>query len=241
MSVGAPLEIEHFRPKNKVAKLDYVEKSIFDENTWKILGSLRDVQTTRKEGYYWLTYDWQNYRLSCKDSNTRKGMYFPLLPNSTPATLNGQETNEIPVLIDPLIKDDAELICFEKINEDEVKVVPSTALSIINGVNNEEEISETDKINYFRAVVSIWVYNLNDMRGIKKARGTVWNDTENLLKRINENGLTNNSIFEEIRGKTDKNSHHCGVARQVVREYFDIGRITEEQYQNCFNYPISST
>ena len=231
-SIGSPLDIEHFRPFKIVTQLDYLKESIFDENTWKILGSPIDAQKTNDEGYYWLVYDWKNYRLSCSDSNSRKRNYFPLFPSTT--------ENEIPVLIDPLIKEDVDLISFEKTSKDEVEVVPAVALPIINGVMQDRTISINvdDIIKYFRAVVSIWIYDLNNMRGIKTARGTVWNETEWFLRRIDANTPINDEIFTEIQKKTNKLREHCGVARQVVREYCDSGRITEEQYKNCFSPPL---
>lgn len=234
-AIGSFLTIEHFRPKNETINLDYVAKGVFDKNTWEILASPIDAQITKSEGYYWLTYDWKNYRLSCQISNTRKGNYFPLFQNSTPATQYGEEVNEFPVLIDPLIKEDIDLIYFEKTSKDEVDIVPTVALPIINGIIEANSITKNDIIRYFRAVVSIWVYSLNEMPELRIARGKIWNDTEKLLKKIKDNTPTDSSIFAEIQEKTDKLSEYCGVARQVVKEYYLSGKITEKQYNSCFS------
>jgi hypothetical protein len=249
-SEGAELEIEHFRPKNEINPLDYVKKGIISNELWLFLDKIKDCQVNRNEGYYWLTYDWTNYKLSCRITNNRKGNYFPLLPNSIPATQYGEEVNEKPVLLNPCIKDEAELIIFEKrkgkvitdengnkLQTTEVYAIPLVTNPEISGIVDVSiHLEEEEKINLLRALVSIWVYELNDMKKIKSSRAKIWNETEDSLKEIINNNLKNEiELFKKIQALTHKTAKHCGVARQVVREYFDSGRITEEQYKNCFS------
>lgn len=249
-SEGAELEIEHFRPKKLVTPLDYVKDVGISKQLWEFLGKITDAQIKRIEGYYWLTYDWTNYKLSCKTTNTRKGNYFPLLPNSTPATKHGEEVNEKPVLLNPCIKEETELIIFKKdkgkitidesgrrIKIDEVYAIPLVANPEISGtIDNNIVLNDEEKINFLRAIVSIWVYKLNDMKKITISRAKVWNETEEYLEEIiSEKLQLTNRLFTKIQTLTHKTTKHCGVARQVAREYFDSGRITEEQYKNCFS------
>ncbi len=252
-SEGAELEIEHFRPKKKVNPLDYVKDVGISKQLWEFLGKIIDAQIKRVEGYYWLTYDWTNYKLSCKITNTRKGNYFPLLPSSKPATRYGEEVNEKPVLLNPCIKEEAELIIFEKrkgkttedesgnkIHIEEVYAVPVVNNPEISGIiDSDIVLSEEEKVNLLRAIVSIWVYKLNDMKKIKTSRAEIWNTTkENLDEIIISNLPISSKPFQNIKKMTHKTAKHCGVARQVVKEYWLSGRITEEQYKNCFSPPL---
>lgn len=56
-SAGAPLQVEHFRPKAKT-----------------------EGDTTHK-GYYWLAYEWSNLTLGCSSCNRNKGNHFPIKGN----------------------------------------------------------------------------------------------------------------------------------------------------------------
>lgn len=248
-SEGAELEIEHFRPKKRINPLDYVKDVGISKQLWEFLGRIIDAQIKRAEGYYWLTYDWTNYKLSCKITNTRKGNYFPLLPNSKPATKHGEEINEKPILLNPSVKEDTELIIFDKrkgkittdengkkIQIEEVYAVPIATNPEIGGIiDSNIVLNEEEKISLLRAIVSIWVYELNDMKKIKISRAKVWNETEeNLEDIINNDSTFESKSFKKIRELTHKTAKHCGVARQRVKEYWLSGRITEEQYKKCF-------
>lgn len=84
-------DVDHFRPKNKSA----------NENGKEIL----------TDGYWWLAYDYENYRLSCEKCNRRynnggKGDCFPV--NNQPAVYP-QKTDDN-LLLDPCNPDDYYLI-----------------------------------------------------------------------------------------------------------------------------------
>jgi uncharacterized protein (TIGR02646 family) len=51
---GFTLQVEHYRPKNKIK------------------------DDTQHGGYYWLTYEWSNLLLSCQDCNSKKSNKFPI-------------------------------------------------------------------------------------------------------------------------------------------------------------------
>jgi len=53
-TAGAPLQVEHFRPKSKV------------------------TGESRHKGYYWLAYEWSNLTLGCSACNSSKGTHFPI-------------------------------------------------------------------------------------------------------------------------------------------------------------------
>jgi len=77
-------DVEHFRPK-KACKRKVGQKRI-----------------TYEDGYWWLTYDWKNYRICGNVGNGKKGIMFPLLIGSSVATCNGLSyQNECPIFLDP--------------------------------------------------------------------------------------------------------------------------------------------
>lgn len=90
---GSHWDIDHFRPKN----------------------SSKDINnnTILEEGYWWLAYDYHNYRLSCEKCNRLsgeggKGDYFPLKPETKPALCPNK--NDTPLLLDPCVPSDVGLI-----------------------------------------------------------------------------------------------------------------------------------
>ena len=107
--------IEHFRPKGKLAG-------------------------EKHEGYWWLSFNWKNFRISSNIANVRvkeyldgklkgKGTYFPLIGGTRVYVYNAQPQDllsigdERPILLDPFIRSDVELLTF---NHDGVPV-PNTA------------------------------------------------------------------------------------------------------------------
>lgn len=97
---GAFGDIDHFRPKNKST----------DEYGKTILG----------DGYWWLAYDYLNYRLSCEKCNRSFGSggkndMFPLKEGTSPATRGNK--NDIPILLDPCVCSDVNLIGFNESGE----------------------------------------------------------------------------------------------------------------------------
>lgn len=87
-------DIEYFRPKGKS----------WDEKKTIIL----------KDGYWWLAYDYKNFRLSCAVCNQGGGKenYFPLRAGCVPAQVNGALENDY-LLLDPCDQDDVKLIGFD--------------------------------------------------------------------------------------------------------------------------------
>lgn len=96
----ADKNVDHFRPKNKV----------FEDDA--------------HDGYWWLAFDWKNYRYSSQWCNQRrvdrlnksaggKREHFPIYGNSTRAMSDGDEIdNEMPELLDPVDPEDWKLLTF---------------------------------------------------------------------------------------------------------------------------------
>jgi len=89
-------DVEHFRPK----------KSAKDESG-KIYAP---------DGYWWLAFDWTNYRICGNVGNRKKGTFFPLSPTSVQATDKHPHLieDEQPLLLDPAVKEDPELLTFDE-------------------------------------------------------------------------------------------------------------------------------
>ena len=130
------LEIDHFRPKNRVTKSDKPHK-----------------------GYWWLAFDWTNFRLAYSLINKRrrdprdeniqgKGCYFPLVdeqarvPDTKPAPVNGER----PQLIDPSVKADVQLLDY----------------AVEDGKIVERIMASKDELRHHRAKVSIELFHLNE-------------------------------------------------------------------------------
>lgn len=86
-------DVEHFRPKGRVEDLD---------------GGERD-------GYWWLAFDYSNYRAAGNVPNRKKGDRFPLHKNSLRSCFTERcEESETPYLLDPVRQSDVTLLAFDE-------------------------------------------------------------------------------------------------------------------------------
>jgi hypothetical protein len=83
--------VEHFRPKK----------------------TARDADGTSCDGYWWLAFDWTNYRICGGVGNTKKGTFFPLRPTSNRIAPFGDTRLEDQLLLDPADVDDPGLLGFD--------------------------------------------------------------------------------------------------------------------------------
>lgn len=99
-SPGANHDIDHYRPKSRVA------------------------EDPTHPGYYWLAFEWKNLRLSCQRANRLqrdpesgetggKGDRFPLVnPESRARAPHDDLSIEIPAIVDPTNADDVAMLTF---------------------------------------------------------------------------------------------------------------------------------
>ncbi|MES2286763.1 MAG: hypothetical protein V4547_13825 [Bacteroidota bacterium] len=139
---GAHCHVDHFRPKTNA----------LDENG------------DNQGGYWWLAFDWMNYRYSGPAPNIRKKDYFPVLQNKANAYAANTSLEDI-LLLDPIIIGDPAKLGFDI----EGKVIPKS--------------QDNTTRDYKRAVYSIEKYNLNS-EGLKEGRRQ---------KQINASKLINQS------------------------------------------------
>ena len=134
-------DVEHFRPKKEAKDLD---------------GSVR-------EGYWWLAFDYGNYRACGNVTNRKKGGWFPLHAGSACSVFEFQcEENETPYLLDPTDPIDVTFIAF---NEE------GNAISAPGITGWEAE----------RADESIKRYKLNEHDDLPAERRKVWREINDAI------------------------------------------------------------
>ncbi len=101
--------LEHFRPKSYARK---------------------ECGEICHEGYWWLAFDIDNYRLSKPMPNTRKGTYFPLRERVMAVCKPGNAvTRESPMFLDPTVEEDVALISFNSHGKPEPCINPVVDLN----------------------------------------------------------------------------------------------------------------
>jgi hypothetical protein len=146
------MPVDHFRPKNKVTDCD------------------------EHNGYWWLAFVWENYRYCCtlcnsrtsnKDNDTEGGKqnYFPLLDGSPRVMDEGPITDEQPVLLDPFIYGDTELLSFYE-----------------NGIPTETN-KDKNSIEYLRANTSIELFHLHHDKAVR-SRKRIAKNLINLVEEV---------------------------------------------------------
>lgn len=202
--VMSDMDVDHFRPKNEA-------KQIIDG---KII---------TRDGYWWLAYDYKNYRLSSiysnrlrRDKHTDeneafgKGSFFPLRDGCLPATTEDELDDEVICLLNPTNPNDPDLLFF---SED------GSAIPFVE--------KEAEPWNYLRAEVSIDIYHLNHTP-LKDARLVVWNLCQRKIDQIKTiNQKTHRTagdnarieiIKAELRQMMSKSSEFSAVALACVEK-----------------------
>lgn len=141
-SVSA-IHVDHYRPKGRVT----------------------DLHKNESEGYWWLAFDWTNYRICGQLINVKKRDVFPLSePQRASADSPASLKLEAALLIDP-ITDDARLISYE-MDEDGCIAVPAA------GIDDCEEK---------RATTTIDILGLNRLDRLNQKRADVWKDCQDTI------------------------------------------------------------
>jgi hypothetical protein len=166
--------IEHFRPKKEVTLLgsDFTHKDARKSNS--------DI------GYWWLAFNYKNFRIAGPIANSYKGSFFPLEENSPVASSYSRRyLKETSLLLDPTVKDDVELLTFD-----------------ITGMPTPVFDEAVDPWKHRRAAISIRVYGLLDDI-LLTARKDLTHDCERMITYIEkydnlyQNDLTS-TVYPEI-------------------------------------------
>lgn len=196
-------DVDHFRPKNNVKKFQC------------------DFETcNNSSGYWWLAFDWKNYRVAGEVSNRKKqdegGVcrgkqdYFPLLDGSPIAQRPGDDLEtETYYLLDPTCYEDVCLIAFDETG----KPYPT---------------AEKDSFEYHRARVTGFLLHL-DFPPLVDQRIIIWNRCKRLINSyayIMKNRDTSSpivrrqisSIFSELREMVSEKAEFSSTAKGCLQQ-----------------------
>jgi hypothetical protein len=185
-------EVEHFRPKGAAKNLD---------------GS------SRPEGYWWLAFEWGNYRLCGGVPNRKKGYYFPLRIGTHVATSVDRNTDdECPYLLDPTKQEDPPLLTF----------------------NRNGDVSPTPLMTPWdteRADVSIDRYKLQEHEDFVEGRRSLWERCEreiNLCRNLLQDEATNPKATtrQKIRTQMEK-------LREMGAFYAEYSAVANDCLRSC--------
>ncbi len=194
---GTDIDVDHFRPKKRVQET---------------LSSLAP-----HNGYWWLAFSLENYRISCIVANRRrtdvetgitggKADHFPLCEESNRAKTPGCNIEgEQPILLDPLKATDVQLLQFKPDGE---------AMPRFSEDKNPRK--------YMRADLSIMFYNLNHSDFVRcriELRDLIDNEVKaaaRYFKKLEAGDADNDFAYEEairrlrkMRGKDAPFSSFC--------------------------------
>lgn len=192
--IASTYHMDHFRPKNET----------------KPLVKDCDISTNcNDEPYWWLAFDWENYRYSCSVPNTAKNAYYPLRVGSNVAKKKDEICDEVPGIIDPTNEDDVIWITF---GED----------GLVYPACDNDNTWEADRVK-----LSVRVYNLN-YPSLVDARVEIQNKCKRIVEEIikihetpdyNNNPLVRNSMkdkLKELREMINPKSELSSVAKSYI-------------------------
>jgi hypothetical protein len=142
--IASHLDVEHFRPKK----------------------SARNVKGPVRDGYWWLAFDYMNFRIAGTVPNRKKGVWFPLRYGSRCSSFSRRcEDEEAPYFLDPTNAYDVGLLAFDE----EGKAIP------MPGVTRWE---------YVRVRRTVDRLKLSEHQALAEERRKVWQKTTLLIERF---------------------------------------------------------
>lgn len=141
--IASHLDVEHFRPKK----------------------AARNVRGAERDGYWWLAFDFTNFRIAGTVPNRKKGGWFPLRHGSQCSTYAHRcEGDEVPHFLDPTNAHDVTLLAFDE----EGKAVPAPG------------IPRWDHVRVKRTVERL---KLTEHKALSEERRKVWQKTTKLINK----------------------------------------------------------
>lgn len=181
-------DVEHFRPKKQAKSLDASER----------------------DGYWWLAFNYMNFRACGNVGNRKKGGWFPLRTGSMCSSYTARcEESEVAYLIDPIDEDDVKLLAFDEKGD----VIPVPGCSEWD----RERVAETVKR-----------LKLNEHPALSDERRKVWQKVDNLIEQYKvakaRSDLAANPVAKErlktirrqVRELTDAKAELSSVAKWCV-------------------------
>ena len=195
--------VDHFRPK----------AAVFEDRT--------------HPGYWWLAFEYRNYRLACTFCNSRrkdadnstggKADHFPILQEAHRARTEADPIEaEDPDLLDPTTPEDPPLLFFEN---------DGRAVPMFSG--------SSDYRRHHRAKVSIELYHLNYSK-LRRARNWLFNEVHRLVQdgdtyfspgpadaRI---AHAREQVVERLLERKDGGHEYSAAAQHYLRSFIDPTR-----------------
>ena len=185
--------MDHFRPKKAVRKLTK---------------DAPPFETTNKDGaYWWLAFDWKNYRLAASIPNTSKNAYFPLKEGTAPAADEGDVSTEWIGLLDPTDEDDVDLLTFG----DDGKACAACS---------DDTLWDAQRVQ-----LSVRVYNLNDVRLVDE-RVIVRNKCLELIKQI-KNKQSRYAKHNEV-GDREEFKGYINQLREMLKPEAELSAVVRD-------------
>lgn len=173
-------EVDHFRPKNRSKHLHG------NDGEW----------------YWWLAFEWRNYRISGSRGNRRKSNYFPLKEGTHPCNPDSDVNDEIFYLLDPTDPDDPLLLTFDE-------------------SGNPYPTAKKNTWEYERATETIKRLHL-DFHRLVEERKKLWTRCRRLIREAESvmadttasvtSKMRLKSIFKELRGLSSPKSELSSTA-----------------------------
>ena len=202
--IGTDVDVDHYRPKNRVAELSKNEP--------------------QHHGYWWLAFELSNYRYSCIIANRQrrdvetdivggKADSFPIRDEACRAwDENADLDNEQPILLDPCKLSDVRLLTFKEDGE----AMPRESFD--------------DKPTLFkRAATSIHLYSLNHTDFVRerlKLRDNLIKlirDAKKYYKKLETGDAVHEHAYEQtiikIREAVDKDSEFSSFCLAYIENY----------------------
>lgn len=141
--IASHLDVEHFRPKK----------------------AARNVKGPERDGYWWLAFDYMNFRIAGTVPNRKKGAWFPLRYGSPCSTSARRcEGDEVPYFLDPANAHDVTLLAFDE----EGKAVPAPGIP---------------RWDYVRVKRTVDRLKLSEHQALAEERRKVWQNTTKLINK----------------------------------------------------------
>lgn len=180
--------VDHFRPKHEV----------------------KDENGNQYEGYWWLAFDWRNYRFAAAAPNTQKSSVFPVRNNAWACTPVDDIEYEQPFLLDPASPVDWAFLSFDSAG------YPRAANSL-------------DNWNKLRVSTSITVLQLR-RKALVDGRKKIWGKTDRMairarnrmadLERDRPAAKTRlEEAIQDLKQLVDDDAPYSAVARACVQSH----------------------
>jgi len=192
--------VDHYRPKNAV------------------------LEDPSHPGYWWLAFQYENYRYSCKYCNERrkdavtgitggKGAAFPLNDEAKRVFNEGPVKREEPLLLDPTVAVDIGLITFDP-----------------DGTAQPRWQLDQYPYLYTRAEVSIFRYHLNHTNLKERRQITVCNEVTSLVEKgdyyfdeLDDANQTAwhalNGVYENLIKMMSQTAEYSAAAKATLKVY----------------------